>query len=493
MDLKQIREELRRLSALAEGWGAADELPALERDLALEKLRALYDAVLFAGASLAEPGAAFSAADSAPMAVPVDLGLDDMLPIVSSGAPDASSDGSIVHAAESDTADDGAVAHAAQPDASAGGSVASVDEPVVSDITEEEPAMPASQPETVSEHKSVVTLETTAAPQPDSLPEPECELESLAASVPALQNESAPQSVPGPAPEPAPQPVPEPAPQPVVGSLFGFEEEENRRHRRKQRVIMSLYDTAEPAKNFDRNKADAGEAARPAVSPSVHQPTDAQPVPEAATALADDPVAEPAPEPAPESVTQPVSEPMPQSAPAVSEPVAVPEPVSESEPVAEPEPQPAAAPLPDSVPQSARTPVAEPCESSGITRLGEENAEASAPQESGFSQGSVLGEVINHDVQTLADVIEAPRDMASELRRREPVTDLECAIGINDKFLMIRDLFNGDAAAYGKAMQVLNGFTDLDDCMIHIAEHYAWNANSDGARLLMELLERKFA
>ena len=28
---------------------------------------------------------------------------------------------------------------------------------------------------------------------------------------------------------------------------------------------------------------------------------------------------------------------------------------------------------------------------------------------------------------------------------------------------------------------------------IYIAENYAWNANSDGAKFLMELLERKFA
>ena len=34
---------------------------------------------------------------------------------------------------------------------------------------------------------------------------------------------------------------------------------------------------------------------------------------------------------------------------------------------------------------------------------------------------------------------------------------------------------------------------DFDDCMIFIAENYAWNANSDGAKFLMELLERKFA
>jgi hypothetical protein len=84
-------------------------------------------------------------------------------------------------------------------------------------------------------------------------------------------------------------------------------------------------------------------------------------------------------------------------------------------------------------------------------------------------------------------------DMASELRRSEPVTDLRRAIGINDKFLMIRDLFDGDARAYEAALDKLDAFGDFDDCMIYIAENYAWNANSDGAKFLMELLERKFA
>ena len=81
----------------------------------------------------------------------------------------------------------------------------------------------------------------------------------------------------------------------------------------------------------------------------------------------------------------------------------------------------------------------------------------------------------------------------TELRRSEPVTDLRRAIGINDKFLLIRDLFGGDGEAYEKAIGALNDCADFDDCMIYIAENYAWNPNSDGVKLLMDLLERKFA
>ena len=52
MDLKTIRAELRKLTAIVDGWEPSGEIPALERDLALEKLRTLYDAVRFTEVAL---------------------------------------------------------------------------------------------------------------------------------------------------------------------------------------------------------------------------------------------------------------------------------------------------------------------------------------------------------------------------------------------------------------------------------------------------------
>jgi len=115
-------------------------------------------------------------------------------------------------------------------------------------------------------------------------------------------------------------------------------------------------------------------------------------------------------------------------------------------------------------------------------------ADAEAPEE---SAPQVLGEVINHDMQTLADTI-APLGNGSG-RYAAPISDLRQAIGINDKFLMIRDLFGGDGALFDSTIEALNAQETLDDCMIYIAEHFAWNSESDSAALIMELLERKFA
>ena len=68
---------------------------------------------------------------------------------------------------------------------------------------------------------------------------------------------------------------------------------------------------------------------------------------------------------------------------------------------------------------------------------------------------------------------------------------LRQAIGINDKFLMTRDLFDGDEDAYAEAIAELDECETLDDCMIYIAENYEWNPDSEGAKFIMQLLERK--
>ena len=104
----------------------------------------------------------------------------------------------------------------------------------------------------------------------------------------------------------------------------------------------------------------------------------------------------------------------------------------------------------------------------------------------------VLGEVIK-PVSTLSDQYTPPVDVATDLRRRAAVTDLRRAVDVNDKYRLIRDLFAGNGALYEITIRRLNEFDTMEDCLLYIAEHFHWNPDSDGARLLMEALERKFA
>ena len=471
MDLKTIRAELRKLTAIVDGWEPSGEIPALERDLALEKLRTLYDAVRFTEVeSLPE----FPVAETEPAAapVPIDLGavlsLDPTDEAVFEPGPDAVSGPAFDAEAEpaepfsepdTTVAADSAGAFAGgNPDTETPGMA----EPAVSDSEPElegesgfepdpeaasEAAFVAGESEPAAESGPVAAPESEAAAEPSAKP--------VAAPGPAAAAESA--VVPEPAPAPAPEPAPAEKPQYIAPTLFGLEEE-TVRHRHKQRVIMSLYDTPAPAEKPARPET----AERPAERP------------------------EPAARPEPAVTLEPAARP---------EPAATPGPTVRPGFAATPEPAAApasAGPGPQSgtsVPQSA----AEPVPVSEMPAAAEPEEAQSGPKEAAAPAGAVLGEVINHDVQTLADTIAPRRGMASELRLGEPVTDLRRAIGINDKFLLIRDLFGGDGEAYEEAIGKLNAFDDFDECMIHIAENYAWNPNSDGAKFMMELLERKFA
>lgn len=101
-----------------------------------------------------------------------------------------------------------------------------------------------------------------------------------------------------------------------------------------------------------------------------------------------------------------------------------------------------------------------------------------------------VADVLGSDVTTLGD------KMASEDAPTTPfnkIASLRKAIGINDKFQMIRDLFAGDAARYEATIETLDEFDDLDECMIYIVENFHWNPDSEGAKLLVSLIERKLA
>ena len=85
----------------------------------------------------------------------------------------------------------------------------------------------------------------------------------------------------------------------------------------------------------------------------------------------------------------------------------------------------------------------------------------------------------------------AHADVASKLQSQSISGDLRQCIGINDRFMLIRSLFNGNADQYAAAIAQLNAFTDLNDALLYIQENYQWDPDSEGVRLLVDLLERK--
>lgn len=497
MEVNKIQEELARLTELVDGWAGSHDVPGIERDLVLDKLKKLYEAIRFANfdegdsSASASVAAQQSVAEVAPVSE-ISIDLDDLLaepvrdflpesaampealdaPVGESAAvPEpASSEKPVSVSAVTEPMSEPmpVVAPASVPEPDPAPAVGTVPEPVP--VSE---SVPAVQSVPVSEPAAVEVSLSAAA----GLSRQDVSMEGRAGKAPGTGRDAAARigqeglagSSAGQVVAPSSEADAESKQKVVVSdSLFDLDDLVIR-HREKRRVIMSLYETDGP-QEAAASKIPVGTGQKPGHAAAPQQQATAGKEQDDAAA------------PQPETLLEKMDEPKKSVTSQIPEPQSE---TSESDSVAAEISEQAdnAADADASVAASQKTGVAETT-----------STKTDAPKYPFAAEPEpVLGEVLGGDVHTLADTIAAPKDMASEIVRKERITDLKQAIGINDKFLLLRDLFGGDTERYERTIDRLNEFDDLDDCIIYISENYDWNPSSDGVRFLMELLERKLS
>lgn len=104
-------------------------------------------------------------------------------------------------------------------------------------------------------------------------------------------------------------------------------------------------------------------------------------------------------------------------------------------------------------------------------------------------QSVVLGDILATEQTTVADNL--AEQMVADVATTGANISLRSSIALNDKFILMRDLFAGNNDYYEMAINHLDSFDNLEDAMLYIHDNFHWNPNSEGARLLMELLARK--
>lgn len=407
MNIKLIKAEIEKLSLMLSTWEASDEVSAIERDIVLDKLKNIYDAVRFdTPIEQSEPVAPVSPAPVAEPAAEEEESNEKEVEVELIFADDEFPEENLF---DNDEELPSATDLIAATVASAVGNAFTAEEVKIAEPAPEPEVIPAepTATEVIAEEPTEINEEVIELSVP-IIEVPQTELvsdiiiEEPAAEKPAEIVIEKPVEKPVEQPEekPAEKPVTKPAPEPkrTMNSLFNMDEV-RRQPRSKHQRMMSIYNDNEPKqeKVVDISKI---------FNIDIDEPEEVKPV-------------------------APAANPAPAEAPAVK-----PAPVVEEKP----------ATLADAIP---------------------------APQ-------------------TLADTIAAPTALAEEINHAN-LHSLRDGIGLNDKFLMIRDLFDGDGDAYEQAIDALDELETLDDCMIHIIENYAWNPDSEGSKFIMQLLERKLS
>ena len=403
MNIKLIKAEIEKLSLMLSTWEASDEVSAIERDIVLDKLKNIYDAVRFdTPIEQSEPVAPVSPAPVAEPAAEEEESNEKEVEVELIFADDEFPEENLF---DNDEELPSATDLIAATVASAVGNAFTAEEVKIAEPVPEPEVIPAEptateeiaeEPTEIKEEVIELSVPVIEAPQTEL--GSDIIIEELAAEKPAEIVIEKP--VEKPVEQPTEQPVTKPTSEPkrTMNSLFNMDEV-RRQPRSKHQRMMSIYNDNEPKqeKVVDISKI---------FNIDIDEPDEVKPV-------------------------APAANPAPTEAPAVK-----PAPVVEEKP----------ATLADAIPAT----------------------------------------------QTLADTIAAPTALAEEINHAN-LHSLRDGIGLNDKFLMIRDLFDGDGDAYEQAIDALDELETLDDCMIHIIENYAWNPDSEGSKFIMQLLERKLS
>jgi hypothetical protein len=74
----------------------------------------------------------------------------------------------------------------------------------------------------------------------------------------------------------------------------------------------------------------------------------------------------------------------------------------------------------------------------------------------------------------------------------QPIESISRNIGINDRFLIIRELFDGDSDGFGKLVENLDKAGDLQAARKLIEEHFAHKPDHEGVSILTNLVKRRY-
>lgn len=116
-------------------------------------------------------------------------------------------------------------------------------------------------------------------------------------------------------------------------------------------------------------------------------------------------------------------------------------------------------------------------------------------------QSATRSKEINETVaETAASINERLKEKKVEISEKLtglPVKDLKKAIGINDRFLYINDLFRGDEAMYERSIKTINGFSIWPEAEYWIRRELktklGWTDDNETVKQFDQLVKRRFS
>ena len=74
----------------------------------------------------------------------------------------------------------------------------------------------------------------------------------------------------------------------------------------------------------------------------------------------------------------------------------------------------------------------------------------------------------------------------------QPIDNIARNIGINDRFLIIRELFDGNSEGFSSLIANLDGAENYQNAQGLLEEHFAGSMDHEGVEILSGLVKRRY-
>lgn len=114
-----------------------------------------------------------------------------------------------------------------------------------------------------------------------------------------------------------------------------------------------------------------------------------------------------------------------------------------------------------------------------------------------FSTENTIADKFKDEKKSLNEKLSdsaADKSIASKLQKN-PIKDMKTAIGINEKFMFINELFEGSLQKYNENINTLNSLkskTEAIKFMELLKNEYSWKVDSDAYTVLADLMMRRY-
>lgn len=99
--------------------------------------------------------------------------------------------------------------------------------------------------------------------------------------------------------------------------------------------------------------------------------------------------------------------------------------------------------------------------------------------------------------ESLNEKLKEERVEVAAVLQGAPIRDLKKAIGINDRFLFMNELFRGDENMYERSLKTINSFSIYPEAQYWIQRELkvklSWPDNSEAVKIFDQLVKRRFS